>query len=335
MFLAKRFFTVTLAAATALALLPGCQGGGGTATSDAIASQQAANDEVELYNNYIEVNNSIVGDVNDAVIGYFDHVADQEEFSPLEEEYWCYRVTDSTLSYLEDSYTMATAKAEKDDADNALIALYEPMKTLCTTINEIDDYTTAKSYYDDDYAKGKELHATLWAALAQYDPLSDTFLNAMDALTEQQHAQDLQQLQDQGQLTLYAMSVAIDDAQAVQTAIYEQDVYDDNILALDVAALQPLYDAFVTSVENCTSALSDGDQLDKEGLSGVAYVDLFSGSLVEAKVALTDLMQRVKDQKPFDDFDLNGSFAPDASIQNFNEKLSTLIDQYNGIISAG
>lgn len=352
----KRIFAGALAAAMSLAVLTGCQSGDGSisdpsaflpsttsedssaeASSTEASSSEAltqGTDDTEIYNAYIDVYNYIVDDVNEAVIDYFDSVNYEEAFSLYDQDYYdCYTVSSSVLDCVENAYTLASGLTTKGAADEAMIALYQPMMTLCETINQVAAYTDTKSYYDDDYAKAKELHATLWTTLQEYDARSATFMEQIDVIAEEHQAKALQNFKDEGMVTMYAITVAVDNAQAVQDAIYEQDVSDENLLDLDLTAIQPLYDTFAASVEECATALADEDQLAAEGLSGGAYTEMFQDSLVDTKVALTDMIQRVKNQEAFSEFDLTSAFAPDGSIQNFYEKVSDLIDQYNYVVT--
>ena len=64
-----------------------------------------------------------------------------------------------------------------------------------------------------------------------------------------------------------------------------------------------------------------------------AYYSSFERNIRESKTALTDLFQRVRDQKGLESYELNSAFAADGSIENFFDTLSNIIDDYNRLIN--
>ncbi|MCB7320407.1 DUF3829 domain-containing protein [Lacrimispora sp. 210928-DFI.3.58] len=301
--------------------------------AEASALEEEAAD-LELYNLYIDINNIMVDRFSDVIASYFKYVDFQEEFVPLDEDYWCLSSVSTFYTKMDDAKELAEQKKEKDELDEIFLSLYPAMYELATTLDEVEEYTDMKSYLDDDYAKGKELHAVIWKDYAEYETLGNAFLDKLSAVAAERREASMEQLKADGYEATYAINKMIDTAQEIQTAIYEQGIDDTCILELDIEALQELYDQYVEEVQICLDYLADEDGMYEEGYPiNSGYFSLFDDAIKESKTTLTELFQRVREQKPVDEFMLRSSFAEDGTIQKFNETISEIIDDYNKMLS--
>lgn len=294
-------------------------------------SSSETEDETGMYNAYIDVYNIISGEMNDAVNGYFDHVPYQEEFTRVEEsDYWCYQVSEYDLEVLDSTYALIDAKADKDDIDTAFLNMYPVMKDLGLAINEVEEYTDMKSFIDDDYAKGAELHTRIYDDYQKYEPLCLAYQEVAEPFFEEENAKDLEEMKAQGYEMTYALNVAINTAQEIQDMIYASGVTDENIIELDTTAIKPIYDRYVTEIETCMELSGDPEKMGEDAyLADSVYLDQCLESLKDSKVALNGIFQRVTDQEPVDSFDLGSAFAADGTIGKFEETVSAAIDNYN------
>lgn len=294
--------------------------------------EKAESEEVnyDKYNAYIEVNNMML-DRLDLVIGsYFEDVEFQEEFVLIEEEYWCNSLGDYYLDILDAAYEYTEQKPEYPGLDAAYRELYPVAYELIQVLDEVHEYTDMKSYLDDDYAKGKELHAVIWEKINLYFALGETFMNELDAVANEQTALDLATYQEAGYMAHYYAMKTLLTAQEIQAAIYAQGVTDENLIELDIEALQPLYDQFVAEIEECLKYFNDEEQMAAEGWY-YDTSDFYTSALKDTKVALSELFQRVKEQEPLTEMDwmVHDSIPRSGTISNFESELSGLIEEYN------
>ncbi|NBI70751.1 DUF3829 domain-containing protein [Clostridiaceae bacterium] len=304
------------------------------AEEETISEDDAEEAESELYNTYIDVNNVMVDRFSDVISSYFRYVDFQEEFVPLQDDYWCLSNISTFYEHMDDANELAQQKTDKTSLDNAYLELYPVMRDLAEALDEVYDYTDMKSYLDDDYAKGKELHARIWSDYASYETLADTFINELSVVADQKRDENLERLKEEGYEATYAFTKLITTGQEIQTAIYEQEIDDSQITSLNIEALQPLYDQYVEEVQTCLNYLADTNIMEEEGYpTHSAYYSSFERNIRESKTALTDLFQRVRDQKGFESYELNSAFAADGSIENFFDTLSNIIDDYNRLIN--
>ena len=306
-------------------------------TSTESAEEIAAKEEelqLELYNVYIDINNVMVDRFSDVISSYFKYVDFQEEFVPLDKDYWCLSSVSTFYKKMDEAKELLEEKAEKDELDETYLALYPVMYELASTLDEVQEYTDMKSYIDDDYAKGKELHAIIWKDYGEYETLGNAFLDQLSAVAAERRQATMEQLKADGFEATYAINKMIDTAQEIQTAIYEQGIDDSCVIELDIEALQELYDRYVEEVQICLEYLADEDGMYEEGYPiNSAYYSTFVSAIKESKTTLTELFERVRNQKPVDEFMLRSSFASDGTIQKFDETISKIINDYNKLIS--
>ena len=269
----------------------------------------AAADDYTKYNAYIDVNNMML--------------------DRYEEDYWCNSLGDYYIETIDEAYALVDQKPEYPELDKAYKDLYPVMRELMEDLDAVHEYTDLKSYLDDDYAKGEELHAAIWKNVNLYFILSDTFYEEMNEVADEQREIDLAAYKEEGLMAHYYSMKVLVTAQEIQSAIYDQGVTDENIIELDIEALRPLYDQFVEEVEECLKYFNDDDQLAKEGYYGIS--SLYTSALKDTKVSLSELFKRVEEQRPLSEVDWmsHEAIPRTGTIREFESELSDLIDEYN------
>ena len=301
--------------------------------TQALKEQEDAAIASELYNTYIEVNNTMVGRFGDVLTSYFKYVEVQEEFVLLDEDYWCLSNISTFYESMDRAYELANQKTQKDELDEAYLELYPVMRELSSTLDEVYQYTDLKSYVDDDYAKGKEYHAIIWKDYTQYETLSAAFIEQLSSVAYEKRMEDMQSLKEAGYEGTYSVMKLITTAQEIQDAIYAQGIDDSRLIELDIEALQPLYDQYVEEVQICLEYLADENAMAEEGFpTNSSYYSFFEDAVGKSKLALTELFQRVEKQDPVDEFYLDSYFPDDGTIANFDDTVSDIISNYNSML---
>ncbi|MCM1258247.1 MAG: YiiG family protein [Roseburia sp.] len=353
----KKSYLMAVAAAMVLAL-PGCGGFSALEDSDFltvlkndaknedqlvmedtqedISSEKEAQDpeeqEQKLYNKYIEINNYMVGRIYDSLSRYFSYVDSQEEFKLLDEsrDYFdCYSISESTIELVEETHEIAEAKSEKDALDQAFLNLYPSLKSVMEILNNIEVYTDMKSFLDDDYGKAKEYHTALMGAYTEYSATGETFFNELETVADKRQEETLARMKEEGQEVLYAVNMVMNLASDIEEELVSQGVWDENILEMDMEKIQPLYDEFVSYVEKVAEYNDDKEKLAAEGVSS-SGLDSFVMDMKDAKVSLTEVMQKVKngEELSFSDL-LITDIAGQCSLSSFDEGVSAMISDYN------
>ena len=286
---------------------------------------------VEKFNAYIAVNNFLVGRLNLVINSYFDRVEFQEEFALSGSSYWCNSIGESYLKKLEAAHEFTSQEPHFSAVEASFEAMYPVLKEMMTALDAVYTYTDLKSYLDDDYVKAKEQHAIIWRTYNEYEPLGEAFMAELEIIAQERREKSLQQFLDEDMPVHHALLSMLMSAQAVQSNIMEQGVTDANLTELDLEQLQPLYDDFTAKVEACMTYLSDAEQLKKEGWMSNAFFSMFNSNMRDTKVALTELIQRVKENDPLEYYEMNMLEHTSGTISKFESKLNALIGSYNNL----
>jgi len=295
-------------------------------------TEEQKEQEQKLYNNYIEINNFMVGRVQDSLSRYFNYVDSQEEFKLIDEsdDYFdCYEISESDIEVLEETHEMVEAKSEKTTLDQAFLDAYPSITTVIETLNDIAAYTDMKSYLDDNYEKAREYHTVLMSAYTPYLTAGETFLDEVKTTADKHQEEALAQMEEEGQEVLYAVNMVLNLANDIEEELSNQGVWDDNILEMNVEAIQPLYDEFVSYVEKVAQYGSDDEKLAAEGISS-SGLDSFISDMTDAKVSLTEVLQKVKNGENLSEMDLLiTDIAGNCSLSSFDTGVSNMIRDYN------
>lgn len=211
--------------------------------------------------------------------------------------------------------------------------LYPSLSLVISTLNDIEVYTDMKSYLDDDYAKAKEYHTALMGALADYIDDGDAFMEELDIVATERQKEDLAQMKEEGYEVLYTMNVVLNLIGDIEDELSNQDVWDENILDMDLEKIQPLYDEFTANVD-ALLAFSDEEAAEDGIPVHSAYWSSFIRNLKSTKVSLTEVLQKVKNGEELSHSDLLiTEIAGNCSLSSFDTGYSLLINDYNNMIS--
>ena len=292
-------------------------------------------EEQELYNLYIRVNNSILDSVNSSLSRYFNYIEYQEEFVKPDGYYDCYSISEYDFESIQKIDELVAKKTEKSEMDEAYITLSPLIQEIGTVLNEIDAYTEEEAYLEDDYAKGAELHASLWKSCEAYENASIDFVVILNDVAAEQRAQDMEMMKEEGYVVTYSLMSMITTAQEIQVAIYDQGIEDDSMmLDLDTEALQPLYDQYMEEVETALAYLEDEEALRNEGYpTQSGYYKTFKEAAENSAEELKEIFRKVAEQEPVSGYSIANAFMVDGSISGFDSKVSAMITDYNRMIN--
>ncbi|MCM1027463.1 MAG: YiiG family protein [Roseburia sp.] len=355
----KKWITAFAAVAAALSLTA-CQGNPSadirndlTGSLEGEASQPSADsqsqaaelDEREaqkLYNNYIEINNHMVGELNDALTQYFSEVnIESETFEFVKENinnYFCYYPHSARyLGYAEEAYEAASGKSEKDALDQAYLDLYPSLQRLITVLGEIHAYTDDDGFLEDNFAKSQEQHTALMEALAEYLTYGDAFLNELGTVASQREREELEEMKEAGYEVLYALNMAMFSAEDLYNELYRQGIGNENVLDMDLTLVQPLYDEFTSYVDQVLQYDQDKEALKQEGLyvtvDGMRNWGFFVTALQNTHKSITAVLEKVQAGESLDMIAIRLSGSGNASVSSFAEGLSEVIDCYNDLVA--
>ncbi len=126
----RKKFIAALSAAAILAV-SGCSSSTKVTLGPAVGNQVS---EIERYNAYIDANNVIINELDDAIYSYFSYVEYQEEFKALDPDYWCLPVSDYSLQIMLMYGKEASNRKQEIDRQHYTIPNQRPKDKHCGKI---------------------------------------------------------------------------------------------------------------------------------------------------------------------------------------------------------
>jgi len=199
------------------------------------------------------------------------------------------------------------------DAEAAADQYATALKSAIVQINGIYPYYNHEDYKDDGFQKGRAAHPALLAAFKSFEQANKSFDGEVDKLEDSVANKRLNELRGDASKKYEYMLVDT----GVKSKNIVRFVKRTEFSQIKVEDLQPLIDDFEKSVEGIKAASANSP------LSSF-YVSSCDNFLIASK----ELMRRVRDKKPFSDFEkrelgTSGGWmvegSPDKLINKYNE----------------
>mgnify|MGYP000865612296 CR=1 FL=1 len=292
--------------------------------------------DLEAYNNYVDLSNFMTGDVESALDRYFAGVEASSDFHPVENGYYIANGFSSTnYDFLDTVESQADLGTAYPDVDNAAMELIPALRNLMQVLDEAADYGKQKSYLDDNYAKGEEIHTRFVPAVNSYDDLRVPFLNSLRDILKEQQKKDLERLEKEGYTIRYQMLKLTVLKSEIMNVIYTQEsVSDENILSLDVTDIKPKYEEYSSILAEFATNYKDKAEQEKEGFETYqsTQLGLFYDAVVNFKVQTQALISRVEEQREYSEAEKLILRTADGSLEHLAECGSDVTSRYNSVI---
>jgi hypothetical protein len=194
-------------------------------------------------------------------------------------------------------------------ADNYVVAL----KEVITAIRGVYQYYEQEDYKDDNFAKGKSEHAGLIAAFAKFKDANTAFAAEVDKLEDEVAEKELARLNDAGKKY---------EALVVESGIKAKKIKN---LVKDTEFMQIYADELSSMIEDFNVTV---EQLKADNSKPIA--SSYARSCEEFMKAAKEMMRRIRDKKPFTDFEKRQiAMGFEETIEGSPGKL---MDKYNSMI---
>lgn len=317
-------------------VLSSCGGKLMKGVKEAAGSMSTANEvkDTEKYNSYIALSNYITQWLDNMFTSYFKEFGVDEEIVIKKNfnGFNTFPVLKGHQDDLDKALNYASQKPAYQATDDSVKALVPKMKQLLVTMDDTQNYYKAKSYSDDQFAKGKELHRQIVAQYGEFTDLADTFFAEFVVITAQKKQEDLEALKKDDQLIRYhAMSIVL-KSQEIQKVFYAADIDDDNILDLDVNVYIEKYNQLTEHINKFVEYSKDQDRIKKEKIS---ITPVFTLNLEQVKVAATDLKEILEKKDTTINSTTKGKVTTGGKkvpLKEYSKKVSNLTSSYNTMI---
>lgn len=289
----------------------------------------------EAYNNYVDLYNSMASGSLKRCIGYyFEGVQDTEEFEVVEgESYTSYGFSEYDYELIDNVEEQAKQGTGYEKLDAAAAAICPTARRLMELIDSAAAYGNQQGYADDDYAKAKEIHAEFYPLLKTYYTDASVFANELDIVAEKRSAKELEDLKNNGYEIRSSMLEMMNLAAKISSVLYaDENITSANITELDVTNIKPLYNEFAKKIADFTELIKDESKIEEEGFDPTFNrVDDFADAAADFKVEVQKIIERVENNKPLSETDIQLGDLTDGSFEKFSKLYGNLIDRYNGM----
>ena len=312
--------TAALAVSIALALTA-C---GDKSATTADAAAEAADEQLDAQqaltvklNDYIDCYNGIDANVHRGIDTYTGWIKDIK-VGPTGKEsrgYGPSPVDDYRLKKCDESVNRALGAEPKLPALDAAAKVYlAQLHVLVPLAKDAHDYYDREDFEDDQFAKGKQLHAPLMAALGAFTEASDTFSDALEKQNDQAQRVQLVALEKAEGRTMefYRLSMML-EAKALVEFMGEDD--------FDVAAGAERVAAF--------NALSDEAHAKVKPAENNTGWSTFEMSAEQFRRESKERLKRVRDKEPYSKLQIQWMDHPTLAPAGSPRKL---LNAYNDLV---
>ncbi len=201
------------------------------------------------------------------------------------------------------------------------------LEALAPLVKQAYEYYDRKNFSDDNWAKGKEMHAPLMAAFAKLKETNEPFEKKVVALNEGIQTRRLARLQKDPQRKLqYLVEFSVQDAKKLVklAEVNELEKLDATAYAAQLAA----YEKDISELDQYVTAHKD--QADK-----VLLLSMFTSASNDYLKAAKELMRRKRDNKDFNKESSGNPTNVDGHPAQVLDKYNSLIDRVNSLTFRG
>lgn len=327
----SRTLSVAALAASLSLILTACGGkaptaAGGTdssGTPDASAAPSDAQQQLTAkLNAYIGCFNALDSKTHGSIQSYTRWIKDVDA-GPTGREthvYGPFEISDYDMKQCGAPVTEAiAAKPALADLDAAAAHYQQALKALVPLSKDAHDYYDRQDYEDDQFAKGKQLHAPLMAAFKDFVAASETFNAELERQNDAAQREQLKALeQAEGRTRAYYRLAMMLEAKAIMDLMSDDD--------FDQAKARERLDAFNRISDEAHAKVADQEpgKSDWEGFEREAENFRREGK---------ERLQRVSSKTPYSDFERrmldSPSMAPRGSASKLMQEYNTLVFQSN------
>ncbi|HIE1100394.1 MULTISPECIES: YiiG family protein [Stenotrophomonas] len=211
------------------------------------------------------------------------------------------------------------AKPALAELDAAAGHYQQALKALVPVSKEAHDYYDRQDYEDDQFAKGKQMHASLMAAFKAFVVASETFNAELERQNDAAQREQLKVLeQAEGRTREYYRLAMMLEAKAIVELMSEDD--------FDTAKARERLDAFNRISDEAHAKVADQDP-------GKLDWNSFEREAESFRREGKERLQRVSSKTPYSDFERrmldSPSMAPRGSASKLMQEYNTLVFQSN------
>lgn len=211
------------------------------------------------------------------------------------------------------------ALAPVTELDKTAIIFADNALAVGKAVEPLYPYYDQKDYKDDDFKKGKELHAPLAKAMKEYIVISDKFSDLIENENDKRQAEHLVVIEKtQGKNDSYYKLFIVVQAKALADLLYK-----DNF---DVDTAKQMIDQFTDTLAATSAYLNDSKTLDAMTRADLSYL---LGNAEDFNKSIKARYRSVRDNQPIRAVNSGMEVHEAGTLRNIQAKYNDLVNSYN------
>lgn len=242
------------------------------------------------YEAYSTLDTFITGKLQESLDYYFLKFGDTKEFKANKNDNLYNGILlEFNNKELEEAFSYYSTEPHFDKIDNSLKELHPKFKELMQYLSEIDTYYKLKSYVDDDFIKGKELHKKIYSQYIKVKPLNEKFSSNFGDFFREESRKRLEEFKKNDFMIKYYGLSSLLKAKDLESELQRQKVTKDNMVSLDISKYKEKYNLLVADMNKFLEYSKDSNRIKKENID-----QAFPYIIMDVKAAATDILTKAQ-----------------------------------------
>ncbi|RXI50018.1 hypothetical protein DP130_03315 [Clostridium tetani] len=276
----------------------------------------------EKYEAYATLDTFITGKLQESLDYYFVKFGYTEEFEANKNDYLYNGILlEFNKNELEKVFSYYSAKPNFDKVDNSLKNLHAEFKELIQSLSDADTYYKLKSYVDDDFIKGKELHKKICSQYTKVKPLKKEFSSNFGDFFIGDSKEKLEEFKKNDFMIKYYALSSLLKAKDLEIELQRQKVAKGNMESLDIRKFKEKYNLLVADMNKFLEYSKDSNRIKKENID-----QAFPYAIMDVKSAATDILTKAQGKDSYRNFGYSKN--QEGTTEYFSNKIKEAILQY-------
>lgn len=297
--------------------------------------KKVKNDEMEKYNNYIEIHNYLTN-IDDEISKYIDAAGEGKEINVEEmgtlENIPSIKVDNGIIQKLEKNIK---SKVKMEKLDNSSKKLLPILKELKTVTDSMANYYGKKEHLTDGFAKGQQLHTDFLKIYKKYKESSKVFKTEVANKSKERMQKILETYKKEGSLIKYNLTVLINSCENFVDKMDNQKISMTTFIKGDLEKLKKAQQNISVASNNFQKAIANEKQIKKENYTK-EKLEIFNKQLAEFEKSVTIFIKEVEKSKTMDKNEIEKKVYTEDMAGTPNDvikKYNKLVNDYNNLMN--
>jgi hypothetical protein len=273
-------------------------------------------------NPYIECINNTSRRVLDSGQRYRSWIDPAKGLTGTEQNVYGLYEVDDQKTCIDGIKTSAEAEPRDEEIEKVAADYAAAFGEVQPLIADAYKYYQEKNYADDKFAKGKELHPKLEAALDKFAEADTKLRTAVQSRNDALQQRELERVEkEEGRKLLFHTKNVMARAKSLVEA---SNIPDWKVL--DLAKYEPVFEEFEKALDECEKYSKEH----KAETDSITMFSSFTGDATEFKMAAKELIRRKRDNKEYNDSDKMWLESSPERVEGHPAKVS---QTYNDLVS--